>query len=53
MNPFRLGDLVDQCDGERGLKLKPRRAAVGAAPVRPALFANFLEIGVHQAGAGG
>ena len=53
MNPFRLGDLVDQCGREPRVKLKAGRAAVGAAAVGPALFADFLEIGVHQAGAGG
>jgi hypothetical protein len=50
---FWLGDLVDQRGGECRVEAHARRAPVSRAAVSPALIADFLEIGVHQAEAVG
>jgi hypothetical protein len=41
-------DLVDQRGGKHWIELEARGAAIAGAPVRPALFTDFFEVGVNR-----
>jgi hypothetical protein len=45
---FRFRDLVDERCGEERIEFQARRAAVAGATIRPALFADFFEVGVNR-----
>lgn len=52
-NRFFAGNLVDERCREQRVELHTRRAAIALAAVRPALIADFFEIGVEGVHGGG